>query len=89
MFKFCGNLFIFELLLLWTLVSPSPKQTKTFAKGTARTNIDLGFFEHNTCADKLQVIMCFRLLQFGIYDRVEVFLFWFRNILRRFLRMTH
>ena len=61
MFKFCGNLFIFELLLLWTFVSPSPKQTKTYAKGTARTNIDLGFFEHNTCADKLQVIMCFRL----------------------------
>ena len=60
MFKFCGNLFIFELLLLWTLVSPSPKQTKTFAKGLASTNVDLGFFEHNHCADKLQVIMCFR-----------------------------
>ena len=39
----------------------SPKQTETFAKGLATTNIDLGFFGHNDYADELQVIMCFRL----------------------------
>ena len=35
MFNICGNLTIFEFLLLWTLVSPSEMQRKTFEKGTA------------------------------------------------------
>jgi hypothetical protein len=42
-----------SISLFWSLV--------VFAKGLASTNVDLGFFEHNHCADKLQVIMCFRL----------------------------
>ena len=61
MFNFCVNLIIFQLLLLWPLVSPSQNQIKTFARGAASTNINFGELERNTCADALQVIMCFRL----------------------------
>jgi hypothetical protein len=61
MFNFCGNLIIFQILLLWTLVSPSERQI-TFQKGVARIlNKNFGYLEHNDCADALQVIMCLRL----------------------------
>ena len=61
MFNFCGNLIIFELLLLWTLVSLSQSQIKTFEKGVASIiNKNFGELEQNDCADALQVIMCFK-----------------------------
>ena len=54
MFNFCGILIIFELLLLWTLVSPSEIQIKTFEKGVASIlNKNFGDLD---CADALQVI---------------------------------
>jgi hypothetical protein len=61
MFNFCGILIIFELLLLWTLVSPSQSQINTLEKGVAKIiNKNFGELEHKDCADALQVIMCFR-----------------------------
>ena len=59
MFSFCGHLIIFELLLVWTLVSPSQQQIQTFAKGAAKidkVNENFGELERNGCADALQVI---------------------------------
>ena len=65
MFNFRGNLTIFELLLLLTLVSPffgpSQSQTETFQKGVASVKKNFGVLEHNNCADALQVIKRFRL----------------------------
>ena len=60
MFIFCGNLTIFELLLLWALVSPSEMQIKTFEKGVASiVNKNFGELEYNDCADALQVFFLF------------------------------
>ena len=54
MFNCCGNLIISELLLTWTLVSPSERQI-TYEKGIARTlNKDFGDLERNDCDEALQ-----------------------------------
>ena len=57
MVTFCVNLIIFQLLLLWPLVSPiSQQQIQTFARGAASiVNKDFGELERNDCANKLQV----------------------------------
>ena len=92
MFSFCGHLIIFELLLVWTLVSPSQQQIQTFAKGAAKidkVNENFGELERNGCADALQVIdnYVFQIEYFNLEFMIQVSLLSFRNMLRRFLSM--